>query len=112
MLGLLLARPVAPRPVAIFAWVGLAGLWAWSLLSTSWAESADQALVESNRWLLYVAMFGVLVLLLRDDRSSRLLLAAAVAAIRRISDLPASSNVGRHSVGPSWTDVSTSHWAT
>ena len=42
----------------------LARLWLWALISTGWAESADQAMTEANRWLLYAALFGVLVLLL------------------------------------------------
>ena len=57
-----------PRRTALVAPGALAGLWLWSLLSIGWAESADQAMTEANRWLLYAALFGVLVLLLRDDR--------------------------------------------
>jgi UDP-GlcNAc:undecaprenyl-phosphate/decaprenyl-phosphate GlcNAc-1-phosphate transferase len=81
LIGLLIARPAVPRRTALVALSGLVVLWLWSLLSTRWAESADQALTEANRWLLYAALFGVLVLLLRDDRLGRLLVGAGTAAI-------------------------------
>jgi UDP-GlcNAc:undecaprenyl-phosphate GlcNAc-1-phosphate transferase len=81
LLGLVIARPAAPRPAALVAIGGLVSLWLWSLLSVGWSESADQALLESNRWLLYAAMFAVLVLLLRDDRLSTLLVGSATLAV-------------------------------
>jgi UDP-GlcNAc:undecaprenyl-phosphate GlcNAc-1-phosphate transferase len=81
LLGLLIARPAAPRRTALLAAGALAGLWLWALLSTGWAESADQALTEANRWLLYAALFGVLVLLLRDDRLAAIVVGAGAAAI-------------------------------
>ncbi len=81
LLGLVVARPAAPRPAALVAVGGLAGLWLWSLASTAWSESADQALVDSNRWMLYAALFAILVLLLRDDRLGRLLLGSATVAV-------------------------------
>jgi len=81
LLGLVIARPANPRPAALVAVGGLAALWLWSLASTGWSESADQALVESNRWMLYAALFAILVLLLRDDRLSRLLLGSATLAV-------------------------------
>ena len=80
-LGLLIARPAAPRPAALVAGGALALLWLWALLSTSWAESADQALIEANRWLLYAALLGVLVLLLRDDRLGTIVIAAGAGTI-------------------------------
>ena len=81
LLGLVIARPAAPRRTASLALGGLVGLWLWSLLSTRWAESAGQAMTEANRWMLYAALFAVLVLLLRDDRLSRIVVAASAAAI-------------------------------
>lgn len=81
LLGLVIARPAAPRAAALIAIGGLVFLWLWSLLSVGWAESADQALIEANRWLLYAAVFAVLVLLLRDDRLGVLLLGAGTAAV-------------------------------
>src|SRR5680860_309943 len=81
LLGLVVARPAALRPTALAAVAGLTFLWLWSLLSTGWAESADQALTESNRWMLYATLFAILVLLLRDDRLGKLLLGSATAAV-------------------------------
>jgi UDP-GlcNAc:undecaprenyl-phosphate/decaprenyl-phosphate GlcNAc-1-phosphate transferase len=81
LLGLVIARPAVPRRAALVAGAALAGLWLWALISTGWSESADQAMTEANRWLLYAALFGVLVLLLRDDRLGAILVAAGAAAI-------------------------------
>ena len=66
LLGLLIARPAAPRREALVAAGALggdSGSGHWS--RPRWAESADQAMTEANRWLLYAALFGVLVLLLQ-----------------------------------------------
>jgi hypothetical protein len=46
-----------------------------------WAESANQAMTDANRWLLYAAVFGVLVLLVRNDRVGAVLVGAGAAAI-------------------------------
>ena len=81
LLGLVIARPAAPRRTALLALGGLVALWLWSLFSTRWAESAGQAMTDANRWLLYAALLRVLVLLLRDDRLSRIVVAASAAAI-------------------------------
>ena len=81
LLAMAVARPALPTRRAWVALGGLAGLWLWSLLSTSWAESADQALTGANRWLLYLALFGVLVMLLREDRLSVLLVGSAGAVV-------------------------------
>ena len=81
LLGLVIARPAVPRPAALLAIGGLVFLWLWSLASVGWSESADQALLEANRWMLYAALFAVLVLLLRDDRLSTLLVGTATAAV-------------------------------
>jgi UDP-GlcNAc:undecaprenyl-phosphate/decaprenyl-phosphate GlcNAc-1-phosphate transferase len=80
-LGLLIARPAAPRRMALVAGGALALFWLWAVLSTGWAESADQALTEANRWLLYAALFGVLVLLLRDDGLSTIVIGLGAATI-------------------------------
>ena len=85
LFGLVLARPVAPRRSAIVALGGLAGLWLVSLASIVWAESADRALTEANRWLLYLALFALLVALLRNDRLARILFAALTAAVLAVS---------------------------
>ena len=61
LFGLMLTRPVVLRRSALVALGGLAALWLVSLASISWAESAERALTEANRWLLYLALFGLLV---------------------------------------------------
>ncbi|MDQ3435060.1 MAG: O-antigen ligase family protein [Actinomycetota bacterium] len=81
LLGLLIARPVALRPPAFVALGGLVGLWLWAALSTGWSESADQALTGANRWLLYSALFAVLIVLVRNDRLARVVLGAGTAAV-------------------------------
>jgi UDP-GlcNAc:undecaprenyl-phosphate GlcNAc-1-phosphate transferase len=81
LLGLLIARPAAPRRGALLAAGALAATWIWAVASTGWAESADQAMTEANRWLLYAALFGVLVLLLRSDRLGAVVAGAGTAAI-------------------------------
>ena len=81
LLGLLLARPAAPRRRALLAAGSLAFLWLWSLASMGWAESDDQALTDANRWMLYAALLGVLVLLLRNDSLSRAVMAACSVVI-------------------------------
>ena len=61
-------------------------------LSTGWAESADQAMTEANRWLLYAALFGVLVLLLKSDRLGAVVVGAGRGGDRSIRDLPAGTD--------------------
>jgi UDP-N-acetylmuramyl pentapeptide phosphotransferase/UDP-N-acetylglucosamine-1-phosphate transferase len=81
LLGLVIARPAAPSRTALTALAGLAALCVWALLSTRWAESADQALTDANRWMLYAALLATLVLLLRNDRLSTVLIGSATAAV-------------------------------
>ena len=69
-----------PRGLAFpLALAGLVGLWLWSLLSTVWAESSDQAMLVANRWLLYAAFFVVAAYLARQ-RWGALALLGGVAA--------------------------------
>jgi len=81
LFGLAVARPALPRPAAVLCIGGLAALWALSLISTGWSESAESALIDANRWMLYAALVAILVLLLRDDRVGRLLLGTTTAAV-------------------------------
>jgi UDP-GlcNAc:undecaprenyl-phosphate GlcNAc-1-phosphate transferase len=81
VVGLVIARPAVPRRAALAGAGGLVGLWLWSLISVTWSESAGQAMTEANRWLLYAALFGLLILILRDDRLSSVLVVAGGAAI-------------------------------
>jgi UDP-GlcNAc:undecaprenyl-phosphate GlcNAc-1-phosphate transferase len=85
LFGLTLARPVVPRRSAVVAFGGLAALWVVSLTSIAWSESADRALTEANRWLLYLALFGLLIALLRNDRLARILFASLTTGVLVVS---------------------------
>ena len=53
-LALALTGAVATRrrpPLGLL--LPLVGLWLWSLISSGWADSADNAIQAANRWLLY-----------------------------------------------------------
>jgi O-Antigen ligase len=65
-IGLLVARPALPTGLAVVAVLGVLAFAAWSLLSMGWAESADRALTEGDRWLLYGVFLLALVLLISD----------------------------------------------
>jgi Tfp pilus assembly protein PilF len=78
------ARPARPSGPAALALGGLLGLGVWSLASTAWAESVEDAMVSGNRWLAYGALLVLLLVLLRSERRSAVLLGAAglgVAAV-------------------------------
>ncbi|MGI8623488.1 MAG: hypothetical protein ACR2NB_08375, partial [Solirubrobacteraceae bacterium] len=47
---------------------GLGGLAAWALLSVGWAESAEQAYVDGNRWVVLTSILGVGLALIGSDR--------------------------------------------
>jgi hypothetical protein len=79
--GLVLAGRAMPSRTGMVAVAGLAGLWLWSLLSTRWAESADGAVTDANRWLLYAAVLVALLSLVRTRREARLLTGAATAGV-------------------------------
>lgn len=78
------ARPMRPSGPAALALGGLLGLGVWSLTSTAWAESVENAVGSGNRWLAYGALLLLMLVLLRSDRRSAVLLGAAglgVAAV-------------------------------
>ncbi|HWE08218.1 MAG TPA: O-antigen ligase family protein [Solirubrobacteraceae bacterium] len=87
-LGLVVAAAAAaivrpPRmtlPVGL-ALIGIAGLGLWSLLSTTWAQAVEQAMVDANRWLAYAALLMLLLVLMRSRRRAVILLAAAGVGI-------------------------------
>lgn len=82
-MGVVAQPPRASGPVAL-ALGGLLGLGVWSLTSTAWAESVENAVVSGNRWLVYGALLLLMLVLLRSDRRSAVLLGAAglgVAAV-------------------------------
>ena len=61
------ATSATPRLLPVLAVAGLVGLWLWSWLSASWAESADQAYMTAGRWALYAAALAGLLLLMRTE---------------------------------------------
>ncbi len=71
------ARPTRPSGPAALALGGLLGLGVWSLASTAWAESVENAVVSANRWLVYGALLLVMLVLLRGERRAAVLLGAA-----------------------------------
>ncbi len=71
-----------PRPLALVALAGLVSLALWSLLSSSWGDSGEQALEEFHRWFFYALLLAVLVsLLARDARLPPILVGAYVCGI-------------------------------
>jgi UDP-GlcNAc:undecaprenyl-phosphate GlcNAc-1-phosphate transferase len=72
------ARPAGPGALCLG---GLLGLGAWSLSSIGWAESAENAVVSGNRWLVYGAVLLLALLLVSHDRRAAVLLGAASAGI-------------------------------
>jgi UDP-GlcNAc:undecaprenyl-phosphate/decaprenyl-phosphate GlcNAc-1-phosphate transferase len=71
------ARPTRPAGPAVLTLGSLLGLGVWSLASTAWAESVENAVVSGNRWLAYGALLLLMFVLLRSKRRSVVLLGAA-----------------------------------
>ncbi len=66
------------------ALAGLIGLGVWAIVSSAWAESAQQAVVDGNRWLVLAAVLGAGLVLVRNDRRAAVLtglLAVSVTAV-------------------------------
>jgi O-antigen ligase/polysaccharide polymerase Wzy-like membrane protein/tetratricopeptide repeat protein len=84
-IGLVIARPALPTGLAAFAVAALLLFAAWSLLSMGWAESADRALGEGDRWLLYGVFLLVVVLLLEQRRDGEVFLGAVTAGVLGIA---------------------------
>lgn len=84
-IGLVISRPALPTGLAGLALAALLLFAAWSLLSTTWAESADRALTEGDRWVLYGAFLLVVLLLLERRRDGEVFVAAACAGILGIA---------------------------
>ncbi len=80
-IGLLIARPALPTGIAAVALLGVFAFAAWALLSTGWAESADRALGEGDRWILHGAFLLVALLLIANARDGEVFVAAATAGI-------------------------------
>jgi hypothetical protein len=80
-IGLVIARPAVPRGLAGFAVAALLLFAVWSLLSMGWAESADRALTEGDRWLLYGVFLLLVVLLLEQRRDGEVFVAAVSVGV-------------------------------
>lgn len=84
-IGLVLSRPALPRGLAGVALAALVVFAVWSLLSMLWAESADRALTEGDRWLLYGVFLLVVLLLLDRRRDGEVFLAATCVGVLGIA---------------------------
>jgi UDP-GlcNAc:undecaprenyl-phosphate GlcNAc-1-phosphate transferase len=69
------ARPPALTLAGVLALAGLLGLAAWALLSSSWAASAEQAMVEGDRMLVLASVLGAGLVLARTRRDAATLVA-------------------------------------
>jgi UDP-GlcNAc:undecaprenyl-phosphate GlcNAc-1-phosphate transferase len=79
------ARPTRPSGPAALVLGGLLGLGVWSLASTAWAESVENAVVSGNRWLAYGALLLLMLVLLRSDRRSAVLMGAATLGVLAVA---------------------------
>ncbi len=76
-----IVRPPGASLPVVLSLTALAGLGLWSLLSMSWAQAAEQATVDGNRWLAYAALLMLLIGLVRRRVHASVLLAAVGAGI-------------------------------
>jgi UDP-GlcNAc:undecaprenyl-phosphate GlcNAc-1-phosphate transferase len=79
------ARPTRPSGPAALALGGLLGLGVWSLASTAWAESIENAVVTGNRWLVYGALLLLLLVLRRGQVRSAVLLGTAGLGVTAVA---------------------------
>jgi len=79
--GLLIAGRVSAFGALTPTLLALVGLAAWAAASISWADSPDRAWTESNRLVLYSAVFAICVLVLRSSRDVRRSLAMIGAVV-------------------------------
>ncbi len=81
----MVAAPPRPSGPASLAVGGLLGLGVWSLSSTTWAESVENAVIDGNRWLVYGALLLLVLMLLRREWHSAVLLGAAGIGISAVA---------------------------
>lgn len=62
---LVVGEATRPSPLAIALVAGFAGFAAWTWLALLWSDDVDQTVLEGQRALLYVAVAGALVLVVR-----------------------------------------------
>jgi UDP-GlcNAc:undecaprenyl-phosphate GlcNAc-1-phosphate transferase len=79
------ARPTRPSGPAALVLGALMGLGIWSLSSTAWAESVENAVVSGNRWLAYGALLLLMLVLVRSDRRSAVLMGAATLGVGAVA---------------------------
>ena len=77
----IVARPLRLSAPAGLALAGLLGLGVWSLCSTAWAESVENAVVSGNRWLAYGALLLLMLVLVRSDRRAAVLMGASTLGV-------------------------------
>jgi O-antigen ligase len=80
-----MTRPLRPGGPAVLALIGLFGLGMWSLISTAWAESVQNAVVDGDRWLLYGALLTLMLALARSERRAAVLLASAALGVSAVA---------------------------
>jgi hypothetical protein len=80
-LAFMIARPAVPTGVAAVAVAAMLGFAVWCLISIGWAESADRALLEGDRWILSATFLLLAVLAIGDRRDAEIFVAAATAGI-------------------------------
>jgi UDP-GlcNAc:undecaprenyl-phosphate GlcNAc-1-phosphate transferase len=78
-------RPIRPSGPAALSLVGLLGLGLWSLASTAWAESVENAVVGGNRWLVYGGLMLLLLVLVTHERRAVVLLGAVGVGIAAVA---------------------------
>ena len=76
-----IVRPPGASLPVVLSLTALGGLGLWSLLSTGWAQAAEQAIVDGNRWLAYTALLMLLIVLVRRRVHASVLLAAVGVGI-------------------------------
>jgi UDP-GlcNAc:undecaprenyl-phosphate GlcNAc-1-phosphate transferase len=81
----MVVRPGRPAASAALVLTGLLGLGVWSLVSSAWAESAENAIVNGNRWLLYGALFLLMLTLVSHERRAAVLLGATTLGISAVA---------------------------
>ncbi len=81
LLAFVAARPSVPRGASALAVTGLFALGFWSLASTQWTELGDLAVTDGARWFLYGVLLVVLLYLVRDGSSRKLLIGATTAGV-------------------------------